>query len=417
MAVIAFLRPFSYLYDKMLLWSSNKHASFYLAGVSFAESSFFPIPPDIMLITMGLAKPRGSWRFAWIATLFSVLGGMLGFVIGRYGISLIEPYILASSYAASYQKVHQWFEQSGVLTVILASFTPFPYKLFTITAGALQVSFFSFVLGSLLGRGLRFYLVSGLLYWKGAQLEKQLRKIADYLGWGLLLTVMVFYLVACGDREVLAPVVDSHWNVTNLHAGTHRVLKKETLYSIAFRYETDYRQLAAMNHIQKPYLLHVGQVLQIRSFKTFVPVLVEPAHSVVQTGLNEKVWYAKTRSSVGKLWQWPAVGHVISAYAPLLGRKGITIAGSSGERIFASRKGVVAYAGSGIAGYGQLILIKHDHQFLTAYGHNATILVKEGQAVRKGQVIAKMGAVNRHVFGVHFEIRRLGRPVNPMSYL
>lgn len=187
------LKPFSYFYSKTMVWSGHRHAPYYLAGVSFAESSFFPIPPDVMLISMGLALPKRSWRYAAIATLFSTLGGLLGYVIGVSLMDVIRPYLLASSYASAYQHIVQWFDHRSVGMVILASFTPFPYKIFTITAGAMHMALGPFIMGSILGRGARFFLVSGLLFFTGARLEAQLRRYIDWIGWLLLLALAVGY--------------------------------------------------------------------------------------------------------------------------------------------------------------------------------------------------------------------------------
>lgn len=185
---------FSYLYHKMLSWSGHRHAPYYLAGVSFAESSFFPIPPDVMLISMGLATPRRSWNYALIATLFSVMGGMFGYLIGLYFIEIIRPYIVASSYAGSYYQIQQWFNDGGVWMVILAGFTPLPYKLFTVTAGALHMAFLPFVVGSLIGRGARFFLVCAIMYFAGEHIETRLRRYIDIIGWSMLVIVVI---IAC----------------------------------------------------------------------------------------------------------------------------------------------------------------------------------------------------------------------------
>src|SRR3990167_8629612 len=123
------MKIFSYLYHQMLLWSGHQHAKYYLSAVAFAESSFFPIPPDIMLISMGLAKPKNAWHYALITTIFSVLGGCFGYLIGFLGMALIEPYLLASSYAASYFQIQTWFNQWGVWIIFIAGFSPIPYKL------------------------------------------------------------------------------------------------------------------------------------------------------------------------------------------------------------------------------------------------------------------------------------------------
>ncbi|WP_133131259.1 YqaA family protein [Legionella yabuuchiae] len=191
------MKFFSYWYDKTIAWSAHRHAPYYLAAVSFAESSFFPIPPDVMLLSMGLAKPSSSWRYALIALVFSVLGGIFGYFIGYLGIELIEPLLKSSSYAASYDKVAGWFNYYGVWIVILAGFTPLPYKLFTITAGVMQMPFFPFILGSILGRGLRFFLVSAIMYCAGERIQARLRYYVDWIGWS---TIIIFVIVYCFYR-------------------------------------------------------------------------------------------------------------------------------------------------------------------------------------------------------------------------
>lgn len=187
------MKIFSYFYDKTLSWSGHRHAKYYLAGVSFIESSFFPIPPDIMLIGMGLAAPKRSWHYALIATLFSVIGGMFGYLIGMYFIELIRPYILASSYASSFDQIQHWFELHGAWVVILAGFTPLPYKVFTITAGAMQMAFLPFVLASVIGRGMRFFLVCGILYFAGERLQTKLRRYIDIIGIAMLVIIVVAF--------------------------------------------------------------------------------------------------------------------------------------------------------------------------------------------------------------------------------
>ena len=183
---LAILNIFSKLYDAVLRWSQHKHAERYLAAISFIEASIFPIPPDVMLISMGLASPKRSWRYALIATIFSVIGGMLGYAIGMYAMEFILPYIMKSSFAHQYTQAVHWFESGGLWVVILAGFTPFPYKIFAIAAGAMQINFAIFVWGSVLGRGLRFFMVAGLMYLFGFKLEQKLRKYIDWIGIGIL---------------------------------------------------------------------------------------------------------------------------------------------------------------------------------------------------------------------------------------
>lgn len=116
-------------------------------------------------------------------------------------------------------------------------------------------------------------------------------------------------------------------------------------------------------------------------------------------------------------WLWPVSGRVVTSFVPEQGKKGINIASRKGEKVIAAAAGVVAYAGSGLAGYGNLIIIKHNYGYLTAYGNNSKIMVSEGQHVKAGQIIAEVGVVDRKYTGVHFEIRKSGIPVNPLNYL
>ena len=190
------MKLFSSLYQRMISWSKHPKAPYFLAGISFAESSFFPIPPDIMLISMGLVRPKSVWQYAFITTLFSVLGGILGYLIGIYAIELMLPFIKSIGYFERYQQVQQCFNQYGVGFVIIAGFTPIPYKLFTIAAGALNMALLPFVLASVLGRGMRFYLVAMLMYHKGEAIEKQLSKHIEWLSWFLVAVIALVYIVA-----------------------------------------------------------------------------------------------------------------------------------------------------------------------------------------------------------------------------
>ncbi|KTD04883.1 putative membrane protein [Legionella geestiana] len=190
------MKIFAWMYDKTLDWSRHRHAPWYLAGVSFAESSFFPIPPDVMLLTMGMAVPRQSLRYAFLATLFSVMGGVFGYLIGHFAIEWVEPLIKASWMRDKYEYAAQWFSNSGVWVVILAAFTPLPYKLFTITAGALHMPLLPFIAGSIIGRGARFFLVSGLMYVGGERLHNNLRHRIEVIGWATLALAVIIAVIA-----------------------------------------------------------------------------------------------------------------------------------------------------------------------------------------------------------------------------
>ena len=186
------MKLFSSLYEKTLIWSKHRYAPWYLSSLSFAESSFFPIPPDVMLAPMALANRQRAWHFAFLTTIFSVLGGMAGYCIGVYAFDLIEPWLLASHYAERYELTKLWFEEWGFYAIFIAGFSPIPYKLFTITAGAIAMPFLPFVLASFVGRGARFYLVAGLMWWGGEKLETSLHRYVDILGWIMVLLIILF---------------------------------------------------------------------------------------------------------------------------------------------------------------------------------------------------------------------------------
>ena len=186
------MKIFSPLYNKAMIWSRHRKAPGYLAGLSFAESSFFPVPPDVMLAPMSLAQPQRAWYFAGLTTIASVLGGILGYVIGLYFFEALEmeKFLQEWGYWEKFKRAETWFEQWGFWAVFLAGFTPIPYKIFTISAGVIAMPVLPFIVASLIGRGGRFFLVSGLMIWGGAAMEEKLRKFIDWLGWALVLLII-----------------------------------------------------------------------------------------------------------------------------------------------------------------------------------------------------------------------------------
>jgi membrane protein YqaA with SNARE-associated domain len=192
------MKVFGPLYDWTLRCSAHRRAPWFLAGLSFAESSFFPIPPDVMLAPMVLARPERKWRFAMITTVFSVLGGLAGYLIGLFAIELIEPLIADAGYHDAYAASLEWFATWGFWVVFLAGFSPIPYKVFTIAAGAMAVALLPFVVASLIGRGARFVLVAVLIGWGGPRVEPYVRRYIDWIGWGLVLlcglAALVYFL-------------------------------------------------------------------------------------------------------------------------------------------------------------------------------------------------------------------------------
>ena len=183
------MRIFSPLYARTMQWARHRHAPWYLGGVSFAESSFFPVPPDVMLAPMCLARPGRAWHFALLTTLASVAGGLAGYVIGYFAFDAIEPWLRESQYWHSYESAVAWFGEYGFWAIFIAGFSPIPYKVFTIAAGVLSMALLPFALASLVGRGARFFLVAALMKWGGARMEGLLRQHIDRIGWGAVVVI------------------------------------------------------------------------------------------------------------------------------------------------------------------------------------------------------------------------------------
>jgi len=177
---------FRRLYIRVLDWSAHERAPVYLAVLSAAESSVFPIPPDVMLAPMCLAKPERSWFFAALCTGSSVLGGIIGYLLGLLAFSAVEPWLMESSYATVFEQTVNAFGVHGFWYILLAGFTPIPYKIFTISAGVVGMPPLPFLAGSVLGRGGRFFLVAALIRLGGEKLEQSLLRWVDLIGWLLL---------------------------------------------------------------------------------------------------------------------------------------------------------------------------------------------------------------------------------------
>jgi membrane protein YqaA with SNARE-associated domain len=190
------LKIFTTLYDLTLKWSKHRHAEKYLAGLSCAESTFFPIPPDVMLAPMVLSQTDKAWRFAFVTTLASVVGGVLGYFLGYFAFeSWLSPLITDLGYADKLKLAESWFSQYGVWVVFIAGFSPIPYKVFTISAGALSMAFLPFVIASAVGRGMRFYLVAAFMKYGGPPMEAKLRNYIEFLGWTVVGLAVLAYLV------------------------------------------------------------------------------------------------------------------------------------------------------------------------------------------------------------------------------
>jgi len=224
------------------------------------------------------------------------------------------------------------------------------------------------------------------------------------------------------------------------------VQRGETLYSIAFRYGLDYRRVAAANSIPAPYTIYPGQKIYLKEAtpvpakRAAAPVPVAPApasppptpvarstpapatKTVARPAPVTKVSSSAgtksavyTGSAVGA-WRWPTAGRVIRGYSSTV-HKGIDIGGKRGDAIQAVAAGKVVYAGTGIVGFGELLIVKHNEVYLSAYGHNDRLLVAEGETVRAGQKIAEKGSSGTDSVKLHFEIRKEGKPIDPQRLL
>ncbi len=227
-----------------------------------------------------------------------------------------------------------------------------------------------------------------------------------------MLNLVFFSLTGCTNNSINQHALPYN---RDLHSTVkvYKVKPGDTLYSIGYRSGLGYKKLAKWNSINPPYQIKIGQ--KIRLYK--------PALSK-QSWLREKASkkpVRKTSSRPNKKslklrWQWPMKGKIIKKFSQS-GNKGIDIVASVGKKVRSAAAGKVVYSGNGLKGYGNLLIIKHDHVYLSAYANNRRLLVKEGQKVKRGQLIAEVGKVSGKMTSLHFEIRKNGNPVNPLNYL
>lgn len=277
-----------------------------------------------------------------------------------------------------------------------------------------------------------------------------IRQRKDWAGFKLLVIALAMgtLLTGCSSTSSSgARVVDRNTAAPKrptVTSGQYVVKPGDTLFSIAFRYGWDYKELAARNGIPAPYTIRPGQAIRFSSGSTgSTTVVSNPSSSSKTTVIRRPVGTAITPpASGGKAtpnspttpapvvttvpaaeravggWTWPANGVLIGKFASNGSlNKGIDIAGDLGQPVFAASDGAVVYAGSGLRGYGELIIIKHSDTYVSAYGHNRRLLVREGQQVKAGQSIAEMGSTGTDRVKLHFEIRRQGKPVDPLQFL
>ena len=189
------------LYDWVLSWAQRKSALWALWALAFAEASFFPIPPDVLLMAMAIGKPRRAFRFALVCTLGSLMGGLLGYLLGYQFYALVgKPIIDFCSAADQYQRVRELFETWNAVAVAVAGFTPIPFKVFTIAAGAFRVHLLTFFLAAAASRSARFFLVSGLIYYFGPAIKEKIDRYFNQL-------TILFVVMLVGGFLVLKYVV------------------------------------------------------------------------------------------------------------------------------------------------------------------------------------------------------------------
>jgi lipoprotein NlpD len=234
-----------------------------------------------------------------------------------------------------------------------------------------------------------------------------------------IILLTTFLLTSCFHTSSYAPVADVSAIIEPIPKNNmHRVRRGETFYAIAWRYGLDYRRLAQRNGIAKPYAIHTGQLIYLRDslpgLKRYVRTPVSGVAHYPQS-FPQRLPLEKEPTAVVSFWHWPARGAVIGYFSNL--NRGINIAGYRREPIYAAASGKIVYSGNGLRSYGNLIIIKHNSVFLTAYAHCNKSLVKEGEWVKIGQKIAEMGSSGSRRVMLHFEIRRGGEPQNPLIYL
>lgn len=251
-----------------------------------------------------------------------------------------------------------------------------------------------------------------------------------------LLLVLSLPLGACSSfwrwEPIDAPGGASAAKPRRAGAGEYQVRRGDTVYSIAFRHNLDYRQLAAWNGIGRDYLIYPGQILRLSPADAATsaarrdrPIVARPsagAATAARQPASEPVVVKPAATPAAPLpsgpyrWRWPAQGPLLRDFS-LPASKGLDIGGELGAPVHAAAPGRVVYSGSALKGYGELIIVKHDDTYLSAYGYNRRRLVKEGDVVRGGQQIGELGLGPENKPMLHFEIRRAGQPVNPTPLL
>ena len=191
---------FGSIYNRVISWAKHPHASYYLTGTSIAESSFFPVPVDVLLAPMVLAQREKAWWYAGLATIGSVVGAVIGYYIGMFLFDQVaQPIIDFYHFQEKFVYVQDLFNEYGVWIIFIAGFSPIPYKIFTITAGVVGMPLLPFILTSVVARGARFFLVAGLVYAGGDKIDAVLEKRVEHIGWAsviiIILAIIIYKLI------------------------------------------------------------------------------------------------------------------------------------------------------------------------------------------------------------------------------
>jgi len=245
--------------------------------------------------------------------------------------------------------------------------------------------------------------------------------------------VLALALALAGCGPAFAPVRDAGYQPEPRPKVVHIVRRGDTLYSIAFGAGLDYRAVARWNGIAPPYVIKPGQKLRLRPPPGYQPPTTTTSRGSTARGTSQPAKKpasqparkrdttsasgAPAPSGAVRGWMWPAQGPILQRFSPNSANPGIDIGGQPGQSIRSAADGRVVYSGDGLRGYGQLIIVKHNETFLSAYAHNRKLLVREGDRVRQGQPIAEMGATGTNRVKLHFEIRKKGTAVDPLRYL
>ncbi len=194
------MKIFEPIYDRALLWARHRHATWWLAFISFIEAVIFPIPPEVMLAPMSLAQPRRAFWFAAVSLAASTLGALVGYALGHYAFELLEPWLHRLGYWETFLEVKKHAAENGFWLLLIGGFTPIPFKLLTIASGAVGMPLLPFLAGAIIGRGKRVFLVAAAIRLGGERAERTLRRYVEPVGWAALalLTGLIAYFALKG---------------------------------------------------------------------------------------------------------------------------------------------------------------------------------------------------------------------------